>query len=134
MYADLGNIDEFRLVPSDSCLTWSGGEFEWTQPANDITFNTGGEKFSLSWMKEAIEDYLKTKEPMEKKKVFQYMVLLHENEEKEGKKEYKDSKVIIDLKTVMAKSEKELVFKITREIPEQYATEPDNVQIMIRPF
>ena len=69
-----------------------------------------------------------------KKRPFQYMVLLHEYEEKEGKKEYKDSKVIIDMKTVMAKTEKELVFKITREIPEEFAGEPDNVEIIIRPF
>jgi hypothetical protein len=69
-----------------------------------------------------------------KKRPYQYMVILHEYEEKEGKQEYKDSKVIIDLKTVLAKSEKELVFKITREIPEEHASEPDNVEIIIRPF
>lgn len=73
-----------------------------------------------------------------KKRPFQYMVLLHEYEKDEAnlKSEpvYKDSKVIIDLKTVMAKSEKELIFKITREIPEEYASDPDNVEIIIRPF
>lgn len=130
---DYGHIDEFELRPQEY-LMWDGEQLGW----KDITFNTGGEQFSLSWMKNAIEDYLKTKEPMEKKKVFQYMVLLHETEEDKTNPKagptYKDTKVIIDLKTVMAKSEKELVFKITREIPEQYATEPDNVQIMIRPF
>lgn len=69
-----------------------------------------------------------------KKKVFQYMVVLHENEMVDGKEVYKDSKVVIDLKTVMAKNEKELVFKVTREIPEEYATDPDNVEIIIRNF
>ena len=73
-----------------------------------------------------------------KKKPFQYMVLLHEYEKDETNPKsgptYKDSKVIIDLKTVMAKSEKELIFKITREIPEQFAGEPENVEIIIRPF
>ena len=73
-----------------------------------------------------------------KKKVYQYMVVLHEYESDtanpKGGPVYKDSKVIIDLKTVMAKSEKELVFKITREIPEEFAGEPDNVEIIIRPF
>ena len=75
---------------------------------------------------------------MTKKKPYQYMVILHEYEEDptnpKGGPVYKDSKVIIDLKTVMAKSEKELVFKITREIPEEHASEPDNVEIIIRPF
>lgn len=75
---------------------------------------------------------------MTKKRPYQYMVIVHEYEEDKtnpkGGPIYKDSKVIIDLKTVMAKSEKELVFKITREIPEQHAGEPDNVEIIIRPF
>lgn len=69
-----------------------------------------------------------------KKKVYQYMVVLHENEMVDGKEVYKDSKVIIDLKTVMAKNEKELVFKVTREIPDEYAQDPDNVEIIIRNF
>lgn len=73
-----------------------------------------------------------------KKRVYQYMVLLHEFDKDDTRAKsdpvYKDSKVIIDLKTVMAKSEKDLVFKITREIPEEYAQEPDNVEIIVRPF
>lgn len=86
-----------------------------------------------------IQDYYKQKNQIEmKKRPFQYMVLLHEYEKDEanlkGGPVYKDSKVIIDLKTVMAKSEKELIFKITREIPEEYASDPDNVEIIIRPF
>jgi len=110
-----------------------------TTNSNEIVFYGNDYSLSLDTIKDAVEAYLENKkEPMEKKKVFQYMVLLHEHEEDKtnpkGGQVYKDSKVIIDLKTVMAKSEKELVFKITREIPEQFATEPDNVQIMIRPF
>ena len=89
----------------------------------------GRESFSMDLIADAISEIYSMK-----KRVFQYMVLLHEYEEKEGNKEYKDSRVIIDLKTVMAKSEKELVFKITREIPEEYAGDPDNVEIIIRPF
>lgn len=68
------------------------------------------------------------------KRLFQYAVLLHEYATKDGKKEYVDSKMIIEPKLVLAKSEKDLVFKITREIPEEHAQNPDNVEIIIRPF
>jgi ABC-type sugar transport system ATPase subunit len=47
---------------------------------------------------------------------------------------YVDSKIIIEPTTALSKSEKDLVFKITREIPEEYASDPDNVQIVIRNF
>ena len=65
------------------------------------------------------------------KQLFQYTVVLHERD-KDGV--YVNSKIIIDPTTVLAKSEKDLVFKITREIPEEYASDPDNVQIVIRNF
>ena len=65
------------------------------------------------------------------KKLFQYAVILHKYD-KEGI--YTDSKIIIEPTTVLAKSEKDLVFKITREIPEEYAEDPDNVQILVRNF
>lgn len=73
------------------------------------------------------------------KRLFQYAVILHEYEKPTGTETikspvYKDSKVIIEPKIVLAKSEKDLVFKITREIPEEFAQEPDNVEIVIRPF
>ena len=65
------------------------------------------------------------------KQLFQYAVILHERD-KDGV--YVDSKIIIEPTTVLAKSEKDLVFKITREIPEEYAEDPDNVQILVRNF
>lgn len=65
------------------------------------------------------------------KQLFQYAVILHERD-KDGT--YLDSKIIIELTTALAKSEKDLVFKITREIPEEFAGDPDNVQIVIRNF
>jgi len=65
------------------------------------------------------------------KHLFQYAVILHEYD-KEGN--YQDSKIIVDPKTALAKSEKDLVFKITREIPEEFAEDPDNVQILVRNF
>ena len=65
------------------------------------------------------------------KQLFQYAVILHEYD-KEGN--YVDSKIIVEPKTALAKSEKDLVFKITREIPEEFAEDPDNVQILVRNF
>lgn len=65
------------------------------------------------------------------KQLFQYVVLLHETD-KDG--EYVDSKIIIEPTFALAKSEKDLVFKITREIPDEFAKDPDNVQIIIRNF
>ncbi len=65
------------------------------------------------------------------KQLFQYSVLFH-NHKKDG--EYVDSEIIIEPKFALAKSEKDLVFKITREIPEQFAENSDNVQIIVRNF
>lgn len=69
------------------------------------------------------------------KQLFSYCVILdtYTTNEK-GEKKYEDSKVIIDPKTVLAKSEKEVLFKVTREIPEQYSSDPDNVRILIKGF
>lgn len=68
------------------------------------------------------------------KKLFQYTVLFHEYEITEKGKVYKDSKIIAEPKFALAVSEKELIFKATREIDEKYAGDPDNVQILIRNF
>lgn len=65
------------------------------------------------------------------KTLFQYAVILHEYD-KEGN--YVDSKLIVEPKIALAKSEKDLVFKITREIPEEFVENPDNVQILVRNF
>lgn len=94
--------------------------------------------FSLDVLTEAIRDFQWTK-VNRMKRLFQYAVLLHEYETPTGTETskvpvYKDSKVIIEPKMALAKSEKELVFKITREIPEEFAQNPDNVEIIIRPF
>jgi len=65
------------------------------------------------------------------KQLFQYAVVVHDYD-KEGN--YVDSKIIIEPTSAMAKSERDLIFKITREIPEEYAKDPDNVQILVRNF
>lgn len=69
-----------------------------------------------------------------KKQLFQYSVLLHEYEEKDGNKVYKDSKIIVEPKYVLAKSEKDVLFKVTREVPEEFSSDPDNIEILIRNF
>ncbi len=64
------------------------------------------------------------------KQLFQYAVVLH----KYDGKAYVDSEIIIQPTTRLAKSEKELLFAITREIPEEHAKDPDNIQIIVRNF
>ena len=68
------------------------------------------------------------------KNLFQYTVILDEYKITEKGKEYVDSKVIIEPKFALAGSENEMVFKITRDIPEEFAKDPDNVRILIRGF
>lgn len=69
------------------------------------------------------------------KKLFQYAVVFHKYETTEtGAKMYKDSELIIEPEYMLAETEKEVVFRATRQIDEQYAVAPDNVEILIRNF
>lgn len=70
----------------------------------------------------------------EMKKLFQYSVIMHQYVDKDGKKEYSDSILVIEPKFILAKSEKDVIFKVTREIPEEFAGDPDNVEILVRAF
>jgi hypothetical protein len=65
------------------------------------------------------------------KKLFQYAVLLHKYDEK---RVYLDSEIIIEPSTGLAKSEKDLIFNITRKIPEKYTSNPDDIEIIVRNF
>lgn len=65
------------------------------------------------------------------KQLFQYAVILHKYDKENN---YEDSQIIIEPKTELADNEKALVFRITREIPEEHATDPDNIQILVRNF
>ncbi len=74
-----------------------------------------------------------------KKQLFQYAVILHEYQPaKEGEpvagRIYKDAKLILDPTVILAKDEKEVAFKVTRLIPDEFAVYPDDVEIIIRPF
>jgi len=66
-----------------------------------------------------------------KKSLFTYAVLLHTYDKD---KKYEDSTVIIEPTTILAKSEQDVAFKVTRAIPEEHAADPDNVQILIKAF
>ncbi len=67
-----------------------------------------------------------------KAKLFQYAVILHPTgeEEKKGGK----SQIILDLKTMLASDEKTAVLLVGRQIPEEYLSKLDQIEIAIRPF
>jgi len=70
----------------------------------------------------------------DKLRLFQYAAILHvKSTDDKGKVEW-GAELILDPKTVLAKTEREVVFKATREIPEDKASDPDNVEIIVRPF
>ena len=69
-----------------------------------------------------------------KKRLFQYAVILHSYDETSEAKIYKDSELIIQPTVILAKDDKEVLFKVTRLIPEDKASNPDNVEIVIRNF
>lgn len=66
-----------------------------------------------------------------KKSLFEYAVILHTRNDK---KEIIDSTLIINPTTILAKSEKDVAFSVTRLIPDEFAKDPDNVEIIIRNF
>lgn len=65
------------------------------------------------------------------KRLFEYAVILHSYD---SDKKYVDSKLIIEPTKMLAKSEQDVAFKVTRLIPEEHADQPDNVEILIKPF
>lgn len=69
------------------------------------------------------------------KKIFQYAVLFHEyNYNELGQKAYSDTLMIVKPTFILAESEKEVIFKATREIDEIHANLYDNVEIVISFF
>lgn len=71
---------------------------------------------------------------MSKFQLFEYAVILHKKETKDGKTEYVGAEMVIEPTTMLAKNEKEAVFKITRLIPAEKAENPDDIDIMIKGF
>lgn len=73
---------------------------------------------------------------MEKQKLFQYAVILHEKEEDSSKtaESYKSSKLVIEPTFLLAKDQKDVLFKVTRLIKDEDAKDPDNIEILVRNF
>jgi hypothetical protein len=69
-----------------------------------------------------------------KKQLFTYAVLFHRHEENQGDQEYKETIILVEPKVVLAKNDKEVAFKATREVPEEYANQSENIEIIVRPF
>jgi len=69
------------------------------------------------------------------KKLFQYTVIFHKYELNElGVKVYVDSELVIEPRYVLAVDEKDVIFKATREVDEEYAHSPDSIEILIKKF
>lgn len=64
--------------------------------------------------------------------LFEYAVIYHPKKKKD--EEVAPSELIIAPKFVLARTEKEVTMKATREIPEQYVDKLDSVEICVRPF
>lgn len=65
------------------------------------------------------------------KQLFQCAILWHKVDENDNPV---DTEFILQPTFRLAKSEKELLFNLTREIPEECIENPDNIQILIRNF
>lgn len=69
------------------------------------------------------------------KQLFEYVILLDEfTTDEKGVKSYKDTKIIVEPKVTLAKEAKDVLFKATREVPDEHASNPDNVRIVVRNF
>jgi len=69
------------------------------------------------------------------KKLYQYAVIFHKYEINElGVKVYVDSELVIEPRYILAVDEKDVIFKATREVGEEYAHSPDSIEILIKKF
>ena len=69
---------------------------------------------------------------MEKSKLFQYAIIWNPtvDEAKDGKR----AKVVVEITSVFAKDDKEVLILASRSIPEEYLTQLNQVDIIVRPF
>ena len=65
-------------------------------------------------------------------KVFQYAAFWQPNDQQ--KKEGQKPKLIIEVKTVLSADQNGAFMLASREIPEDYLNQLDQVQIVVRPF
>jgi ABC-type oligopeptide transport system substrate-binding subunit len=67
-------------------------------------------------------------------KIFEYAVLYHPKAKKNGEEKVDPSKLIVDVKRVVAPDEKTVDIMSSRDIPEDYLDKLEQVEIAIRPF
>ena len=70
---------------------------------------------------------------MTNSKLFQYAIIWHPLE-KHAKEDGLKSKVLVDLKTILAKDEKSAAMEAAMSIPSDYRATLDQVEVVIRPF
>jgi hypothetical protein len=71
---------------------------------------------------------------MSKFQLFQYAVIKHQKTTADGKTEYTGAEIVLAPDTMLARNEREALFKITRLIPDAQAANPDDIDIIIRGF
>ena len=98
-----------------------------------------GEVYYAYWDKYGIYVLIRQKELiiqnykiMEKSKLFQYAIIWNPtvDEAKDGKR----AKVVVEITSVFAKDDKEVLILASRSIPEEYLTQLNQVDIIVRPF
>jgi hypothetical protein len=67
------------------------------------------------------------------KQLFQYAVIFNPTE-KQVKEEGLESKVVVELQTVLAKDQNEVSMRAAMSIPEDYKDKLSQIQIAVRPF
>lgn len=70
---------------------------------------------------------------MSKQKLFQYAVLWHPTE-KQVKDDSAKSKLLVEPKTILATDQNSVNMTAAMEIPSEYKTQLDQIEIAVRPF
>ncbi len=68
-------------------------------------------------------------------KVFEYVILFHDKPTKVGDDVVQaPSVLLVDVKRVVATSDKSVAIMAAREIPEEYVDRLDQIEVCVRPF
>ena len=67
------------------------------------------------------------------KQLFQYAVIFNPSE-KQAKEEGLESKLIVEMQTVLAKDQNEVTMIAAMAIPQKYKDKLSQIQIVVRPF
>ena len=70
---------------------------------------------------------------MQKSKLFQYAILWHPTE-KQVEDEGAKSKVLVELKTILAADDKNAAMAAAMEIPADYKNQLDQIELVVRNF